>query len=136
MADRPIRRLDLSTGWVGDTDWTDPGNPVPSSARRLKFTADKVQFSVVGKSGTEDSATDVDVGLLTVDAYLGLEIGGQIRRGLLVSEAMGSPQSGRIRLVSTDVVAGRFGYFNVAALANVGALPALWIYLISGARPV
>jgi hypothetical protein len=39
------------------------------------------------------------------------------------------------KIISTDVTPGAYGRFNIVNLTNVGALPALWIYLISGARP-
>ena len=135
-SERPIRRLDLSGGWVGDDDWTNPANVPPQTARRLKFTSSAVHFALVGKSGTSDAATNVDIGTLTVDAWLGLEIGSGVIRGQTIIEATGAELSTRIRIVSTDVTPGRYGWLNLATLTNVGALPALWVYIISGARPV
>ena len=95
-----------------------------------------MHFALVGKSGTSDAATNVDIGTLTVDAWLGLEIGSGVIRGQTIIEATGAELSTRIRIVSTDVTPGRYGWLNLATFTNVGALPALWVYLISGARPV
>jgi len=129
-----IRRISLS-GWTFDTDWTDPANPPPDSSPRLRFTNSTVQFALVGKDGLGDGAANVDVGTLTVDAWLGLETGGQMRRGATIAEATGEELSGRVHLVSNDAIPGTIGRLNIANLTNVGALPALWVYLLGGARP-
>jgi hypothetical protein len=130
-----IRKLSLS-GWTFDTDWTDPANTPPDNARRLRFTSPTVQFALVGKDGTGGAALDVDVGTLTVDAWLGVEVGTQVRREASLVEATGSELSSRIRIISTDVIPGTIGRLNIKNLTNVGALPALWIYLLHGARPL
>jgi hypothetical protein len=130
-----IRRISLA-GWTFDTDWTDPANAPPSNAPRLKFTSSTVLFAVVGKDGTGDAALDVDVGTLTLDAWLGLEVGGQVRRGSSIVETRASELNARILLKANDAVPGMFGYLNISSLTNVGALASLWVYIISGARPV
>jgi hypothetical protein len=129
-----IRKCSLA-GWTFDTDWTDPANAPPDNARRLKFTRSTVQFALLGKDGTGDAALDVDVGTLTVNAWLGIQVGTQVRRGATIVEAIGSELKSRIHVVSRDVIPGTFGWLNIANLTNVGGLPALWIYLLGGARP-
>jgi hypothetical protein len=130
-----IRRISLA-GWAFDTDWTNPANAPPDNARRLKFTSSTVLFAVVGKDGTGDAALDVDVGTLTIDAWLGLEVGGQVRRGGSIVETRASELNARILLKANDAVPGMFGYLNISSLTNVGALASLWVYILSGARPV
>lgn len=131
----PIRRIILA-GWAFDTDWTDPANPPPDNSPRLRFTSSTVQFALVGKDGLGDGAANVDVGMLTVDAWLGIETGGQMRRGASLAEATGKELSGRVHLVSNDAIPGTTGRLNIAKLNKVGGLPALWVYLLGGARPV
>jgi hypothetical protein len=130
-----IRRISLA-GWAFDTDWTDPANVRPDNVRRLKFASSTVLFALVGKASGADDALDVDIGTLTVDAWLGLEVGGQVRRGGSIIESRGSELNARILLKANDAVPGRYGYFNIASLTNVGALASLWVYILSGARPV
>jgi hypothetical protein len=129
-----IRRISLA-GWTFDTDWTNPANSPPDNARRLKFTSTTVQLALVGKSGIEDAATQVDVGTLTVNAWLGMEVAGAIIRGQTIVETVSSELGTRIKIISTDVTPGAYGRFNIVNLTNIGGLPALWVYLISGARP-
>ena len=130
-------------GDFADPDWTDPANPVPDTARAFKATSGKIQFEVIGRAGTGDDAIEVDVGGLTVDAWVGYEgsdrnpadpsAGKTIRRGLSVVEATGGTLSGRIRLVATDAEVGGRGRLNLI-LTNVGGLPAVHVRIISGAR--
>jgi hypothetical protein len=115
-----IRRLNL-TGWTFDAAWTDPANVPPMGARRLKFTMPTVQFALVGKDGTGGAALDVDVGTLTVNAWLGMKVGTQVRRGATIVEATGSELSSRIHIISNDAIPGTFGWLNIANLLAVGS---------------
>lgn len=130
-----IRRQNLA-GWTFDTDWTDPANPPPDNARRLKFTSSTVRIALVGKSDTTDAATNVDVGALTINGWLGIEIGSSIVRGQSIVETNAGELSAQVLIAFDDVVPGSTGWLNIANLTNVGGLAALWVYIVSGARPV
>jgi hypothetical protein len=139
-----VRRLALA-GDFADADWTNPANPVPDNARPFRVVAQQIQFEIVGRDGTGDGAIEVDVAGLTVDAWVGYEgelrdpsnpsAGKTIRRGLSIVEATASTISGRVRLLATDCELGGVGRLNLA-LTNVGALAAVHVRIVSGARPL
>lgn len=128
-----VRRLALS-GDYADTDWTDPAIAMPDNARRIKVTGDQLIFALRGKSEASDAGTDVDVGTLTVDAYLVSELGGTGRaRGETLVEVKGDVVLGKIKLVGNDLARGEIVRLHLA-LTNVGALAALDVQLLTGGR--
>ncbi len=141
-----VRRLALA-GNFADDDWTNPANPVPDNARPFRVTSTSIQFELIGRDGTGDGALEVDVAGLTVDAWVGYEgelsdpsdpsAGKTIRRGLSIVEADANslPLSGRVRLIATDAESGGIGRLNLN-LTNVGALAAVHVKIVSGARPL
>lgn len=130
-----IRRIDLSGGFIGDDDWTNPANAVPAAVRRLKATTTKMKFALLGKASTLDDAAGDDIGSMTFNAFLGLELDGQIVRGSSVAEVGGSELSTRVIFLEEDVEPGQVYVLNLANLTAVGAA-ALWVYLVSGANPL
>lgn len=135
----------MLAGDFADDDWTNPANPVPDNARAFRVTSTKIQFEIIGRDGTGDGALEVDVAGLTVDAWVGYEgelrnpgdpsAGKTIRRGLSIVEANKAPLQGRVRLMATEAELGGTGRLNLA-LTNVGALAAVHVKIVSGARPL
>ena len=136
-----IRRLNLST-FTGDTDWTDPANAPPDSARRFKIVAADVMFEIVCLDGTAPTAEQVAPGSLEVDGWVGYEgpslpvAGGDpaptIRRGQSIVEAGAAALSTAIRFVASDADVGGVGRLN---LTFTGAGPAaVEVRVVSGAR--
>lgn len=135
MSDQVIRRLDLAGGFTADADWTNPANAPLASSPLLRVTGSQIRFAFVGRAGPTDSAALVDVGSLTVDSCLMLRVGGDgYARSTSSAEANGGvPISGRIWTVADDLERGDIVRLNIVALAGVGALPSLWVYLLGGA---
>ncbi len=133
----PMGQLIFRGALSGDfshADWTNPANPPPDSARPFRVTATSVVFDIIGKASTAEGAAEVDVGGLTIDAWIAYETGtGGFRRETSIVESSGQPLTTRIRLVSTEAVPGEVGRFHLA-LTNVGALTAVDVELVAGGR--
>lgn len=130
-----IRRINLGGGFVGDADWTNPANTPPAAAKRLRASSDTMKFALIGKASTADDAAIATLGSMTVDAWLGLEVGGGMARHASVSEAAGAVGKSQVVLVEADCIPGQVYRLNISALASVSA-GALWVYVLSGGVPL
>lgn len=129
-----LRRINLADGFTGDADWTNPANTPPAAAGRLVATSSKILFGLIGKASTEDGAAGEDMGSMTFDAWIGLDVGGGVSRYTSVKEANGGVElAARVLTVEDDVEVGETYRLNIASLTNVGPA-SLWVYVISGAR--
>jgi len=129
-----IRRINLTTGFVRDQNWTDPANPIPDTVRPMRILRPEVSFAFVGKAGTQVDAAGQDVGSLAINAWVATEIDGAIVRGLDIEERVSVSLSARISVTAQGLTPGSTAWLNIENLANVGVLPALWVYILSGAR--
>lgn len=133
----PFRRINLST-WSGDDDWTDPATTDPPASERLFITEATIVIAVAGRSSLEDDATAVDVGDLLIDAWVGVQFGQGVLLGMSrdrsIVEITGAKSSARVRIVSQYAPQGGFAWLNLPSIANPGSVPALWCYVIRGAR--
>lgn len=130
-----IRRINLGGGFTGDSDWTVPANTPPAAAKRLRATNTTMKFALVGKASTADDAANESLGTMTVDAWLGLEVGDGMARHASVSEAAGVVGKSQVVLVEADCIPGQVYRLNIAALASVSA-GALWVYILDGGVPL
>jgi hypothetical protein len=131
-----IRRINLTSGFVRDQDWTDPANPIPDTVRPMWVLRPEVTFAFVGKDGTEVDAAGQDVGFLKINAWVATEVGGEIVRGLDIEERVSVSVSARISVTAQGLIPGSKAWLNIENLGEVGTLPALWVYILSGARPL
>jgi hypothetical protein len=130
-----IRRINLGGGFTGDSDWTIPSNAPPAAAKRLRATSNTMKFALVGRASTADGAAQASLGSMTVDAWLGLEVGGGMARHASVSEAAGEVGKAQVVLVEMDCIPGQVYRLNISALASVTAA-AVWVYVLSGGNPL
>lgn len=128
-----IRKLVLAPGVFVDTDWMDPAVVPPDTARRFVATGGDLQFALRGRASSADNAAAVDLGAMTVDAYVLRELPDVgVTRGKSVAEVEGGPLAGEIALVSSDVPRGSFCRLHLD-LAAVTA-PVIEVVLLAGAR--
>jgi hypothetical protein len=128
-----VRRISTASGFVGDADWTNPANSRPDAARLIEAVATEIHFIIEGRASNEPDAALVDVGGLTVDAWLAFEVAGGVRRHVSIVEAAGSELSGRVKLVASDVAIGDRVALNLVSF-TAPAAPAHWVRVVSGGR--
>jgi len=126
-----VRQLVLSPGAYADTDWLDPAITPPSNARRFKVLGD-LKFALRGRATTAPDAALASLGVMTVDAYVLVELpGGGSARGKTVVEVELVPLASQIILVSS-VIPGRISRLHLT-LATVSA-PVIEVLLLEGGR--
>jgi hypothetical protein len=128
-----VRRISTASGFTGDADWTNPANQRPDAARLIEAVATEIHFTIEGRASNEPDASLVDVGALTVDAWLAFEVAGGIRRHVSIVEVAGAELSGRVKLVATDVTIGDRVALNLVSFTAPTA-PAHWVRVVSGGR--
>jgi len=127
-----LRQLSLSAGPFADTDWLDPAITPPDNARRFKATDTELKFALRGRATPAPDAALVSLGVMTVDAYVLIELpGGGTARGKSVAEVEGAALPGQVMLVST-LAAGTIGRVHLT-LTAVSA-PVVELLLLSGGR--
>lgn len=130
-----VRQLVLAPGPYADTDWLDPAVTPPDNARRFRIIADQLQFALRGRASTAPDAAIVSLGVMTVDAYVAIELpGGGVSRGKSVAEVEGSALAGQILLESSIASLGCIGRLHLT-LTDVSA-PVVEALLVSGGRPL
>ncbi len=127
-----IRQLEIAAGPYADADWLDPTVVPPDNARRFKSTDSELRFALRGRAGPSPDADVVSLGVMTVDAYVLVEIpGGGTVRGKSVLEVEGSALPGQV-LLASSLFPGFVGRLHLT-LTDVSAA-VVEVLLVSGGR--
>jgi len=130
-----VRALSIAPGPFADTDWTDPAVIPPDNAKRFRILSDDMRFAVRGRASLDPAAAFVPLGVMTVDAYVLIELhGGGVSRGKTIVEVEGAALSSQIFLRSSGLPRGLAGRLHLV-LADVSA-PALDVVILDGGRPL
>lgn len=127
-----LRQLVIPAGPYADTDWLDPAIIPPDNARRFHATDTELMFALRGRASPAPDAAFVSLGVMTVDAYVLIELpGGGTARGKSVVEVEGSALPGQVMLAAT-LASGTVGRLHLTLTAVSAAV--IEVVLLSGGR--
>ena len=132
-----LRKIVTAGPAFTDTDWLDPAlsPPIPDNARRFRILDTEMRFALRGRADSTPGAADVDLGAMTVDAYVLIELrDGGLTRGKTIIEVELSPLDSQIYMRSTGLPRGLVGRLHLD-LAVVSA-PVIDVLLLDGGRPL